>query len=496
MLVIRSPHKWWIAAVSALAIMMSWGNHLPGLNYWIFDNVPFMNVFRTPSMVLVIPQLLFPVIAVWGMQDVLSNYSSAEARKDLWKKVKIAAGITGGLALLLGLGGSMFFDFTNHAKDGDLLKRLQDAARAGSPLDPNAIIAGIKEARIAMARNSGLLSAFYIALAAGLLWAFLKDKIKPTFLMAGLALVIAIDLIPTAARYLGEKNYTDSEQYSDNFKPRPVDQQVMQMGQGDPYYRVLDVTKDVYNDATQAFFHKCVGGYSPAKLGIYQDLIDVHMSSSFNAQVLNMLNTRFMIVGQPGQEQVLPNPAACGNAWFVPNVKTVTTADEEILAMKATKLGDTVAAQPGDFNPRETAIVRNSFAGNLQGLQPGIDSGASVKLSKYGLNDIHYVSNNSREGLAVFSDIWYPYGWKAYVDGKETPIIRANYVLRALRLPAGNHKIDFVFHPQKFYTGNTIAGISSILLYILLIGALVVGFRSRKSLDGDEDIEIAEQKKQ
>lgn len=475
LLVIRSPHKWWMAAVSALAIMMSWGKNLPGFNYWIFDNIPYMNVFRTPSMVLVIPQLLFPVVAVWGLQDILSNYSSAEARKDIWKKVKIAAGITGGLALLLGLGGSMFFDFTNPANDA----RYKD------------IISYLKEDRAAMARNSGLMSAFYIAVSAGLLWAYLKDKIKPAFLMGGLALVIAIDLIPTAARYLGEKNYTDAEQYTDNFKPRPVDQQVMQMGQGDPYYRVLDITKDVYNDATQAFFHKCVGGYSPAKLEIYQDLIDVHMSSSFNAQVLNMLNTRFLIVGQPGREQAIPNPTACGNSWFVPNVKTVATADEEILAMKAPKLGDTVAATPGDFNPRETAIVRNTFAKDLQGLQPGLDSGASVKLSKYGLNDIHYVSNSSREGLAVFSDIWYPLGWKAYVDGKETPIIRADYVLRALRLPAGSHKIDFVFHPQKFYTGNTIAGISSILLYVLLISAIVIGFRSRKTMDGDEELTVS-----
>lgn len=477
LLVIRSPHKWWIAAVSAIAIVMSWGKNFPGINYWIFDNIPFMNVFRTPSMVLVIPQLLFPVVAVWGVQDILSNYTSPEARNELWKKVKIAAGITGGLALLLGLGGSMFFDFTNSAADA----RYKE------------ILSYLKEDRAAMARNSGLLSAFYIALAAGLLWAYLKNKIKPAYLMAGLGLIVAIDLIPTAWRYLNEKNYADSEQYSDNFKPRPADQQVLQMGQGDPYYRVLDVTRDVYNDAVQAYFHKCVGGYSPAKMEIYQDLIDVHMNNSFNAQVLNMLNTRFFIVpaGQQGQAQVIPNPAACGNAWFVPNIKQVATADEEILSMKAAKLGDTVMSRPGDFDPRQTAIVRNTFASQIQGLQPGLDSGASVKLSKYGLNDIHYVSNNNREGLAVFSDIWYPYGWKAYVDGKETPIIRANYVLRALRLPPGNHKIDFVFHPQKFYVGNTLAGISSFLLYALLVGAIILAFRSRKTLDGDEEVTVS-----
>jgi hypothetical protein len=476
MLVIRSPHKWWMLAVSILAVMMSWGKHLPGFNYWIFDHVPFMNAFRTPSMVLVIPEFLFPIVAIWGVQDVLNNSSSPEARKDLWKKVKIAAGITGGLALLLGLGGSFFFDFTNPAGDA----RYKE------------ILSYLKEDRAAMARNSGLLSAFYIALAAGLIWAWLKDRIRPAYLMAGLGLIIAIDLIPTSWRYLGEKNYSDTEQYADNFKPRPADEQVLAMGKGDPYYRVLDLTRDTYNDAVQAYFHKCVGGYSPAKLEIYQDLIDVHMNGqTFNAQVLNMLNTRFIIAGAPqGQAQVFPNPTACGNAWFVPNIKTVSTADEEILAMKASNLGDT-AHVPGTFNPRETAIVRNTFSPQLQGLQPGADTAASVKLTKYGLNDIHYQSASSREGLAVFSDIWYPLGWKAYVDGKETPIIRANYVLRALRLPAGTHKIDFVFHPRSFYAGNTVAGITSILLYVLLIAGIVVLFRSKKSIDGDEEITVS-----
>ena len=473
MLVIRSPHKWWIGAVCLLAIVMSWGDHFAGFNYWIFDHIPVMNKLRTPSMVMVIPQFLFPVIAVWGIQDILKDYSSQEAKKELWKKVKIAAGITGGLALLLGLGGSMFFDFTNSTKDAQYKDLVQY----------------LKEDRAAMARNSGLLSAFYIALSAGLLWAFLKNKIKATYLMAGLAIVIAIDLIPTAWHYLNEKNYVDPEQYSENFVPRPVDAQIMQ--DRDPYYRVLDLSKDVYNDATQAYFHKAVGGYNPAKMEIYQDLIDVHMNGqSFNPQVLDMLNTKYFIVpaGQQGSsQQVAPNPEANGNAWFVSNIKEVATADEEILSMKAGKLGDTVH-NPNDWNSKETAIIRKTFAPQIQGLQPSKDPSAYVRLAKYGLNEISYSSSNAKEGLAVFSDIWYPYGWKAYVDGKETPIIRADYVLRALRLPPGNHQIVFKFHPQKFYTGNTLAGISSFLLYALLIVAIVFGIKRMRN-KGDEPTE-------
>lgn len=464
LMVIRSPHKWWIAAVSLLAIMMSWGNHFAAFNYWIFDHIPVMNKLRTPSMVLIIPEFLFPLVAVWGIQDIMKDYSSPEMRLELWKKVKIAAGITGGLALVLGLGGSMFFDFTNATKDA----QYKD------------ILPYLKEDRAAMARNSGLMSAFYIALATGLIWGFLKNKIKATYLMAGLGILIFIDLVPTAWRYLNDKNYSDTDTYSEHFQPRPVDAQIMQ--DKDPYYRVLDLTKDVYNDASQAYFHKAVGGYNPAKMEIYQDLIDVHMNGqSFNSQVLDMLNTKYFIVpnGQQGGAQVIPNPSANGNAWFVSNIKPVATADEEILSMNAPKLGDT-AQNTGDWNSKETAIVRNTFSKEIAGLQPGRDSSAFVKLDKYGLNEISYKSSNSKEGLAVFSDIWYPLGWKAYVDGKETPIIRADYVLRALRLPAGQHEIVFKFHPDVFYKGNKVAGVSSFLLYLLLIVAVVAAFKSPK----------------
>jgi hypothetical protein len=467
LMVVRSPHKWWIAAVSFLAILMSWGKHLPGFNYWLFDNIPVMNKLRTPSMVLIIPQLLFPMLGIWAVQDILRNYSAPEARAALAKKVLIAAGITAGLALIVGVGGSAFFNFTDAQKD-------QQYAQ---------ILSYLKEDREAMARKSGLLSAFYIAVAGGLIWAYLKNIVKANVMTIGLGLLIIIDLLPVSWRYLNDTNYNDPEEYSANFQPRPVDQQVYAMAQqaGDgEYYRVLDVTKDVYNDATQAYFHKCVGGYNPAKLEIYQDLIDVHLSKGFNAQVLNMLNTKYLIVpaGQQGQAQVIPNPSACGNAWFVSNIREVPTADAEMLAMNAPALGDTVMAGPETFNPHETAIVRKDFAAQLSGLQPGRDSAASVKLAKYGLNQISYTSNSSREGLAIFSDIWYPAGWKAYVDGKETPIVRANYVLRGLRLPAGQHRIEFKFHPKQFYTGNTIAGISSLLLFGLLAVGIVAAVRS------------------
>jgi len=497
LLVIKSPHKWWMAALCVLAIIMSWGDNFKAFNYLLFDYLPVMNKLRTPTMVLVIPQLLFPIIACWGLNDIImGKISTAE----LWKKARVAIIATGGLCLVLALGANLFFSFRgsryNDASDDKLVKNYTRMFSNGSN-DPQAvnqakgaaekILSGIHEDRASMALKSGLMSALYIALAGGLIWGFSRNKIKGQYMVAGIGLLIAIDLIPTDWHYLNDRNYSDPEQYAENFVPRPADAQIMQ--DKDPYYRVLDITKNTYNDASQAYFHKCIGGYNPAKLEIYQDLIDVHLrGDSFNAQILNMLNTKYIIVpgGQQGA-QPIPNPNALGNAWFVSGIKQVATADEEMLSMNAAKLGDTAMAKPGDFNPREIAIVRNTFADQVKGLPTGRDSAATVKLDKYGLNEISYKSDNTREGLAVFSDIYYPEGWAAYVDGKETPIVRANYVLRALRLPAGKHSIVFKFHPKAFYTGNALAGISSLLLYVLLIGAIFLGVRNLKnSQDGDD----------
>jgi hypothetical protein len=322
----------------------------------------------------------------------------------------------------------------------------------------------------------------YILLAAGLIWGFLKDKLSMKILVGGVALLIAIDMISWGANYLGEDNYEESTDYEAVFQPRPVDQQILQ--DPDPYYRVLDVSRNTYNDAIQGYFHKSIGGYSPAKMEIYQDLIDVHMGGEqsqgrFNSAVLNMLNTKYIIFNGPQEQPVYqPNPGALGNAWFVDEVKWAKTADEEILSLKAPALGDT-AVVPNSFDPSRTAVIRSSFEKELTGYVFGKDSAAAIRLAKYGLNDLSFVSNNSKAGLAVFADIWYPHGWEAYVDGKETPIVRANYVLRAIKVPAGQHTIDFKFRPKSFQTGNTLALISSVVLIGLLIAAVILMYRKQ-----------------
>lgn len=455
MMLIRNPLKWWLFGIAAVAVLMSVGDHFKAFNYFLFDHLPGLNKFRAPSTALVIPQFLFPLIGVWGINEALKGKVD---KATFWKKAKIAAIITGGLALLVGVLSSMFFDFTNPARDAQL---------------PAEILKVLKEDRIAMARKSGLFSAVFIAAGAALIWLFSRERIKGQWLIAGLGLIVAFDLLPVGYNYLSDKPedpngpYKAREEYDAYFQPRPADQQIL--ADKDPYYRVLDVTGGVFSDSKPSFFHKSIGGYSAAKLENYQDLIDVHMSKGFNGEVLNMLNTKYIVVpgGGPGREGVIPNPKACGNAWFVPEIKWTKTAEEEIAALNAPVLGDTVQV-PNAFDPKKTAVLRETQQQALQGFTPAADSSASIRLTKYGLKDLSYESVNSKEGLAIFSDIYYNNGWKAFVDGKETPIIRADYALRALRVPAGNHKIEFRYSPKSYETGKTISLISSLLFLALI----------------------------
>ncbi len=468
-IIVKSPHKWWIIAVCALTIMMSWGDNFKALNYFLFDNLPMYNKFRVPSMILLVPEMLFPILAIWGLMDIASGKIAGE---ELIKKLKIAAGITAGICLLFAFGGSMFFDYSNATIDAQFPKQL---------IEP------LKQDRQALATKSSLISASFILLSAALIWGYAKDKLNKNLLIGGIGLLIFIDLISVAKNYLNENNYEDTLSLEEVFAPRPVDMEVLK--DTDPYYRVLDLSRNVYNDAFAAYHFKNVGGYSPAKMEHYQDLIDVQMGGAqsqgkFNAEVLNMLNTKYIIfqAGQQGQVAYQPNPNANGNAWFVQEVKTVKTADEEMMAMNAAALGDT-AVVPNAFDSKNTAVMREEFAKSLSGYSFGKDSAATIKLTKYGMNDLSFVSNNTQDGVAVFSDIWYPLGWEATIDGKPAEIMRANYVLRALKIPAGQHTIEFHFRPHSYALGAKLAVSGNIALFALIA---IAGFFFMKGKKTEE----------
>ncbi|MCB0699236.1 MAG: YfhO family protein [Chitinophagales bacterium] len=473
--VIRSIHKWWIVAVCILTFLMSLGYHFSSFNYFLFDTLPGFNKFRVPNMILIVPQMLFPMLGIWALNDILKDKLTKE---EIWKYAKLSGIITAGLALLLSVGGSIFFSYkgkTDERIQQQLSQSLQNEDMAKQ------VVSAIQSDRSSMAMKSGITSVVFIALMIGLLWAYSKDKVKGQYVAFAVIALVAIDLIRVDTRYLNEENFVYEEDMDRRMEPRPVDRQIMQ--DPDPYYRVLDLSKDTYNDAIQAAHHKAIGGYSPAKMEIYQDMIDIHMNpSKYNAEVLNMLNTKYIISpqGQGGQPMAIPNPNANGNAWFVSEIKWVETADEEMLALEAPSLGEPADTTGTAFNSKETAVVRNTFKSELEGYNFGKDSAANIKLTEYGLNSLKFYSQNGKDGFGVFSDIYYPYGWTAYIDGNETPIFKANYLLRAIKIPKGEHVIEFKFHPKTFFRAGTVSLITSMLLILMTLASIYMMFKQKK----------------
>ena len=254
-----------------------------------------------------------------------------------------------------------------------------------------------------------------------------------------------------------------------------------------------DLSGDAYNDAKPALFHKLVGGYSPAKMEVYQDLIDMQLSKN-NREVYNMLNTKYFII--PGQqqqggggEQVMPNPTACGNAWFINTIKMVNTADEEMLALNAASLSDTT--MNGDFNAHTMAVARNMYKDKIPATTFVTDSSSKIKLDQYGLQELTYSSTNNNAGFAVFSDIYYDAGWKAYIDEKEVPIIKVNYLLRALHVPAGNHKIKFEMVPPSAKTYHMVSVLGSVLVILSFLGLLYWGWKNGEMNEEENNNVIA-----
>ena len=470
LLLIRSPAKWWLAGISFFFILLSMGKNFPAFNNFMFDYLPMYNKFRTPSMSLAIPSVLFPILGIWALRDIFQEKVTKEF---LWKKLKTALIITGGLCVLLLLAAQGYLDFKGA---GDAQIAQQYGQMFQNPQIGEELVTALREDRAAAATADALRSLVFVLLAAGVLWAFAKGKIKKEMAVAGIGLLVAVDLLPVANRYLNKSDYLDDSTYAMQFQPRPVDAQIMQ--DKDPYYRVFDLTSSPFNDSKPSYFHKSIGGYSGAKLEIYQELIENQLGH-FNTAVLNMLNTKYLIVpGQGGTPSAQLNPDACGNAWFVQDIKWVADADAEMKALDAPSLQNPMDTTAGNFEPLKTAIIRESQRAALGEVRTGKDSISSVTLSAYGPRRLAFESNNAQDGFAVFSDIYYPTGWIAKIDGQEVPIIRTNYVLRGLAIPAGQHKIEFSYEPKNYATGQSLGLIGSILLSLLLLAAVLLQFRA------------------
>ncbi|GAA0559403.1 YfhO family protein [Chitinophaga japonensis] len=466
--IVRSWHKWWLVGITVLAILMAWGSNFASFNYFLFDHLPFYNKFRAPSQALIIPQLTFAILAVMGLNELVNGQLP---KAELFKKLKwTGMGIGGILVLLLLLSGSL--SYTNYSNDPERpgtdnqFQAQLTQMTQGNTAVVDGLMKALREDREALYRNDVLRSLVLAGLAFGLLWFFLKGRLKAEWMTAGIVVLVLFDLLQVDRRYLSTDDFLDPLSYGNVFQPSAADQQILQ--DKDPYYRVYNLTAPggPFNDAMTSYFHKSVGGYHAAKLQLYVDLIERQISKN-NMQVLNMLNTKYIIqAGPDGQPVVRRNPGALGNAWFVKQIQWAPDADAEMKALDS-------------LNPAETVVIDQRFKPEVKG-EPVYDSAATIRLIANNLNTISYEYNAATPQFAVFSEIYYKKGWKAFIDGQETPYARVNYALRGMMVPAGKHTIEFRFEPVAYYLGDKIGLVSYIIMLGLLVSGIVINIRKRK----------------
>lgn len=454
--------KWALLAGAVLLTMITWGSHFLLLNGPLFAYLPLFNKFRSMTMAFGLVQLLLAAGAVLGMQEMA-------VRKLTWAQIKrpffISLGATAGLALLMALIGGSLFSFRS-ASDTQNMSMFGEAA--------DEMLRAVVSDRQSALRSDAFRSVIFILLAAGALWAFVTNKLKPAVFYPLLLVLTLADLALVDRRFLTGKNFVSKAVTAQEFEPTPADQQILQ--DKTLSYRVFDNTGNFMADNRPSYFHKSVGGYHAAKLRRYQELIEYAFPKN-SLNILNMMNAKYIILPgqqpqsadqQPTPPMVQQNPDALGNAWFVRTVQVVPDADAEIAAVQK-------------LNPRDTVIVDKRFAEQLKGLPATLDpTGASIRLTSYEGDRLTYESNAPTEQVAVFSEIYYrgDTDWQFLLDGKPVPHFRADYVLRAMRIPAGKHKIECRFEPPIVATGNTIDLIANILLIVLLAYALFRAVRT------------------
>jgi len=467
LIIVKGPLKWWLLTATVLSIMLSWGHNFMSLTDFFFSYVPGYNKFRSVTMILVIAEFAMPFLGILALKEL---FDSKNDPKKLMKQLFIATGITGGIALIFALLPGMFLDFTRSTDSATV-------TQMGIPekLVPG-FVQGIRDDRQTLLQIDAWRSLVFILLAGVVMYAVIFKKIKKQYAYLIISALILIDMYPIAKRYLNSESFRTRSEIVTPFHTTAADDQILQDKSLD--YRVLNLTVNTFNDASTSYFHKSLGGYHGAKLRRYQELIDqgIHKDveifakgmSTDSTYVLNMLNTKYFIIPDNNrQPAAYPNANAYGNAWFVKDFNVVDNADAEISIIHK-------------YNLKQTAIINKKFAEELKGFNPGRDSSDVIRLENYAPNDLQYSYKSKNTGLAVFSEIYYPKGWNAYVDGKLTPHFQADYVLRAMILPAGEHKVEFKFEPKVYRIGEKISLISSILLILVVIG--LSGMEIRKSL--------------
>jgi len=468
LIAVKNRLKWWIAGTVVLTMFLSFGRNLPFLSDFFFNHFPLYNKFRAVESILAVAGLCFPILALLGIQEIIDNPD----KKAIFKKLKLAGYITGGLVLILIVYPELFLNFRgdDHLKLTAMLSQIfQQVPTFAS--DASGIASGFAAAvvndRIAMERADAIRALILIAIAFGIIWAYIDNKINLTIASLVVLALITIDMWQVDKRYLKDASFQDKVDVEAAVAPREVDNFIMR--DQDPDFRVFDQTQGIKSDRFSPFFHKSIGGYSAARLKRYDELIDNQMSASINQNVLDMLNTKYVIT--PDQKNQTAgmhvNNTACGHAWFVNKIVYVDNADQEMQAITA-------------FSPKDEAMVDKSFKPTIGSQSFGGDPNATITLESYNPDHLVYKTGSTATQVAVFSEIYYEKGWTMLIDGKESPYFRADYILRAAEIPTGNHKVEFVFHPASYYTGEKISLAGSILLVLALGGAAYSGMKRKE----------------
>ena len=468
--VVKGKDKWWIVVVVILSFLLSLGKNFSVLSNFMIDYFPGYNKFRDVKNIIVIQQFAMALLGVMAVREL---YQGQYNKPAVLKQLKYSWFILGGLSLAFVIMPSIAGNFSGSA-DAQL-------SRAGWP---SQLMQALIDDRRMVLRNDAFKAFIFVSLAAGVIWLYISKKIRAGYALALWVLLVLVDLWPVDKKYLNDDNFRSKSEAAVPYKASVADQEILK--DKDPDFRVLNLTVNPFSDASTSYFHKSIGGYHGAKMERYQELIDHQISPEIqrlidgfkspdsinavmkNLAAINMLNTRYFIYN-PGSAP-LRNNYALGGAWFVDDMEVVQDADAEMAALSG-------------FDPSRKAIIDQRFSDQLRNVSFDGAHESRIELVQYEPNYLKYKAKvESGEPLAVFSEIWYPKGWKAFIDGKETGYIRADYVLRAMPVPAGEHIIEFRFEPASYRTGNNIAMASSLVLLLVAASVILIELKKKKVL--------------
>lgn len=459
--ILDNRHKWWILAVFVLSVMMSWGGYFQSFNGLLLKYLPFYNKFRAPSMILIIPTFLLCMMAVLTLEKI----RLAADRKALWRQYKWGLLVVAGIFLVLA-GFYFRFDYSSSWEDG-LIKRA--ATQGASALGyMNEFARGLREDRQTLFGQSIIRSLSLILVATLVIGLYIRKRVWPAVFLGVIGLLSFGDIMSMDLKYLNNDNYKEKGDYQQNFAATGADRQIME---DKGYFRVFDLRDSAYNTlsygAMTAYFHRSIGGYHAARLAIYEDLINRQLYNFPNCgPTINMLNTKYIIKPTTGGgDSVFTNQGSLGPVWFVRAVRFEPAAKDVMNALT-------------HFHPEDTAIVFAADSGTVS-LGPATDTAGTIQLVKNDNDEITYLSQSTAKRFAVFSEVYYKRGWRAWIDNSEVPIIRTNYVLRGLSIPPGRHIIRFFFRPTSYYVGRQVQWMASIIFLLMLAGAIIVAVQER-----------------